>query len=779
MRGTAANMSARMTPGPSTHETDRLARPLPLLLVAAACLFNLLAYSAELLVPAPALNDDVFHLGLVHSMNVAWEAGGNPLDTWIGYWGQGFPVLRYYQHLPHFTTVLAHRLSGGSVSLQSAYDGLRVLLLALLPLSFYLGARRLGANRLAAACVSICVPLLAVDPAARHFLGFQPRSFLWSGSGLFPQLFAMALFPLALGNALRSTLEGRGYALAIAWLAATWLSHLLLGYTACLLGLLVLAHPEAIGQRVRVSMRLAAIYAGTALVVSYLLLPTLLESQWLSRTVWEPAEYWDSYGAMQVLASLLSGGLLDGSRLPILTVLAGLGAAFAVATCLDRRRPDRGFAILALGIFAMGLLLFFGRPTWGRLLDLLPFSGNLPFHRFICAVQVGGVLLAGFALARLAESIAWSRSHARAALSGVTFLTLLYPAIVSTASLAAKNALWRAEAAAAWATDGRAVERALEEFSVLDGTKPGRGYAGTSWDWGRDFRIGAVNVYHRWTDHHLPSISYMYHTMGLVSDLEPFFDASRRDHHDLFNVRYLLAPESRGLPAFAKPRTGAPGLAAGVVETEGLFGVVGSAAFVPAATLDAAALHALSRDFIAGYWHAADWFVRIGTKPDDVAKPGELALTPGAAVDFHQLPAGSVPQGRVLSSRGGGDRYEASVQLDGPGIILFRMSFHPHWQAELDGVPMDKIMLAPGYIGVAAPAGERRLVMAYRSPPWTLWLLAAGLVALALVALGERLSVSAGSRHRRQAASASMAARTRFRATTTATGPGSMSTNRQ
>lgn len=768
-----------MIPGQSTPETAWLVRRLPVLLVAAACLFNLLAYAAELLVAAPPLNDDVFHLGLAQRMNAAWEAGGNPLDTWIGYWGQGFPVLRYYQHLPHFVTVLVHRLSGGSVPLQSAYDGLRVLLIALLPISFYLGALRLGATRLAAACVALCVPLLAADPAVRHFLGFQARSFLWSGAGLFPQLFAMVLLPLALGNAMRTALSGRGYAPAIAWLAATWLSHLLLGYTACLLGLLVLLHPEASGQRTRVLARLAAVYLGTALVAAYLLLPTLLESQWLSRSVWEPAEYWDSYGAPKVLAALVGGGLLDGNRLPVLTLLAGLGAAFAVRTCVDQRRQDRGFAVVALGACVLGLLLFFGRPTWGRLLELLPFAGNLPFHRFICAVQVGGILLAGFALARLAERLDWSRNNTRAALAGAAALVLLSPAIASTASFAVTNARWRAEAAEAWGTAGVAVDRALGDFAALDDVTPGRGYAGASWDWGRDFRIGSANVYHRWAAYELPAISYMYHTMGLASDLEPFFNPSRRDHHELFNVRYRLANASHGLPPFARSLAAGRGIVSGLVDTEGYFGVVGSAAFLPRQAGDATALREFNRAFIAGRWHAADWFVRIGTQPGDVARPGEWALESAAAADFHTPPAGRAPQGRVLSSRGSGDRYEARLHLDVPGIILFRMGFHPHWQAELDGVPADTIMLAPGYLGVAAPPGEHRLVMTYRSPSWTLWLLGAGLATLALVALGERVSTSRGSRHSRHPAKASVATRTRFRATTTATGPGSMSTKRQ
>ena len=176
----------------SQREPPGVTRYLPLVLVTVACLFNLVAYHAEFTVAAPRVNDDVFHLALIERMDQAWDEGGNPLDTWVGYWGQGFPVLRYYQHLPHLAVVLAHRILGGAVPLGTLYDGLRLLLLTLLPLAFYVGSRRLGASALTAACVALCTPLLGADLSERHFLGFQPATFLWSGGGLFPQLAAMA-----------------------------------------------------------------------------------------------------------------------------------------------------------------------------------------------------------------------------------------------------------------------------------------------------------------------------------------------------------------------------------------------------------------------------------------------------------------------------------------------------------------------------------------------------------------------------------------------------------
>lgn len=729
-----------MSPGQPIPENARLARALPVLLVAAACLFNALAYLAEVGVPAPHANDDVFHFGLIERMNAAWGAGGDPLDTWIGYWGQGFPVLRYYQHLPHFVVVLTYRVLGESVPLAAVYDACRWLLLAIMPLSFYVGSRRLGAAPLTAACVALCTPLLGADPGERHFLGFQAVSFLWSGGGLYTQLMAVVLFPLALGTTTRTALTGRRYAAAIAWLAATWLSHLVLGYIACLLAALVLLRPEARGQRRAVALRLAGIFAGVALVAAYLLLPTLLESQWLSRSAWEPAEYWDSYGAPRVLSALLSGDLVDGNRLPVLSILAGIGALFAMPALRRQSHcAERGFAVTALGVFVLALLLYFGRPTWGALLALLPFGGSLPLHRLICAVQFGALLLAGFALARLAQYPSWQRSPARVLTATAAMLLVLSPAIATTIALANQNVTWRRQAARADAAVAQPLARAFDEFRQRDAQQPGRGYGGTSWDWGRDFRYGGTNVYHRWSDHDLAAISYMYHTMGLNSDLEPSFDPRRRDHYELFNVRYLLADLPARLPGFATRQSLAPGLVAGFVATGGYFGVVGSDAFYRFTSGQARRLQALGRAFIASDWHAAGRFVRIGWRDSDAAAPGEVELQSDASLGPVASDGWRPPRGEIVASGGSGDRYHARVRLEEPGLILFRMTFHPNWRARLDGAEVDTVMLAPAYLGVPAPAGLHELEMHYQPPRWTRHLLWAGLLGLALLALAEFL----------------------------------------
>ena len=56
------------------------------------------------------------------------------------------------------------------------------------------------------------------------------------------------------------------------------------------------------------------------------------------------------------------------------------------------------------------LLLYFGRPTWGVLLNLLPMSRDLQLHRLISGFHLGSIYLIGIGLA-----LPWSW-----ALSGAT-----------------------------------------------------------------------------------------------------------------------------------------------------------------------------------------------------------------------------------------------------------------------------------------------------------------------------------------------------------------------
>src|SRR5262249_28376348 len=110
----------------------------------------------------------------------------------------------------------------------------------------------------------------------------------------------------------------------------------------------------------------------------------------------------DSYGARKILGWLFTGKLFDNGRFPIITILFFVG----VAVCCARARRDvRARALL--GAFTFSLLLFFGRATWGRLIDVLPGMKDIQIHRFIAGVHLAGILLAGVGLAWIVRTAYW------------------------------------------------------------------------------------------------------------------------------------------------------------------------------------------------------------------------------------------------------------------------------------------------------------------------------------------------------------------------------------
>ena len=102
---------------------------------------------------------------------------------------------------------------------------------------------------------------------------------------------------------------------------------------------------------------------------------------------------YDSYGHSEVLQGLVTGTLFDFGRLPFLTILAAAGFVL----CLIRWKEKR--YLIPVAIFVLWLLLFFGRATWGPLIDVLPMSRYLHMNRFIAGVHMGGILLMAVSLA--------------------------------------------------------------------------------------------------------------------------------------------------------------------------------------------------------------------------------------------------------------------------------------------------------------------------------------------------------------------------------------------
>ena len=209
---------------------DRATKIVLLFLVLVPILFNAFMLTPELR-SVPSRNDDRWHYMFVQRASAALTAGDNPLDFWVPDVGLGFPQFFYYHHAPHLAVVALHRMLFRQVSLLRLFNLVRYLLLVLFPLTVYWSARKMDFSIGAAAIAAAFASLLS---GRSHVQGFDYDSFVWSGNGMYTQLWAMHLFVLSIASVYRAMSKGIGYLTAIGFSSMLMLSHLLYAYMAAL-----------------------------------------------------------------------------------------------------------------------------------------------------------------------------------------------------------------------------------------------------------------------------------------------------------------------------------------------------------------------------------------------------------------------------------------------------------------------------------------------------------------------------------------------------------------
>lgn len=694
---------------PEDRERRHLA---PLGLVAIAVGFNLWVLRAEIL-PVLNQNDSAVHLSMVRWAFDRMREGHLPLDGWYPYLGLGSPLFHHYQSLPHILTGIL----GLVVGPDRAFSGTLYFLLALFPISVYLGARLLGWERWVAAGAALISPFLVSTPG----YGFEYGSYTWQGLGLWSQLWAMWLLPVACGYSWRAV-SGKGkpsrYAVAALLIGITAALHFLTGYLAFLiLGVWVLVRPGEFRERIG---RAALVGIGALLIISWVIVPLLLDSRWISQSkVRQGTFLFDSFGAKRVLAWLFTGQLFDGHHFPIITLLVGVGTV----VCIARSRHDERARAL-LGVMVLSLLLFFGRPTLGPILKLLPGSADLLLHRYIMGVHLAGILLAGVGAAWLVPAVATlirrvmptvAPAFAKAMLVVLAF-GLLTPAWAAGWTFEqAGGSLVRAQRVVD-TTGGVALRSLVEEAQALG---PGRIYAGSSLNWGYRYRLGGAPMYAALLGEHADDIGFLLRTTSLASDFEAAFDDSDPAQYDLFDVRYLILPEDRqpSVPAtFVDRRDGS---VLWQVPTSGYLDLIDTTS--PTITADRTDLFQRASFFMKSELLREGRYPTIAFAGQPAARP-TLPPTPSAG-GAPSDPPGSISSEYDALAEGS---VTAEVVADRPAVVLLKVSFDPRWTVAVDGVAATTEMVAPSFIGVNVPAGTHSIAFRYQAFPHYALLLSIG-----------------------------------------------------
>ncbi|MDQ1501670.1 MAG: hypothetical protein QOI86_5010, partial [Actinomycetota bacterium] len=506
---------------------------LPVIPLAGSVLFNLSVLRAELS-GTQNLNDSSVHLAMVRWAMQRIQDGHSPLDGWFPDLALGSPLFHSYQTLPHIVTGLLATVFGAD----RTFHWVLYLLLSCWPLAIYASVRLLGWDKWTAAAAGVVSPLIVGLPG----YGYEHGAYTWRGSGVWSQLFGMWLLPLALALGWRAIHEGRTPVLAGVVLGLTIVCHLLTGYVA-IVGLtawvLAAGWPRLLPRVARAGL----VLLGGLVAASYLLVPLMLDSGFAAQSEFlKGTSFNNSYGARKILGWLISGRLFDNGRWPVLTVLVMVGAG----VCAARARHDiRARGLLLFEVIS--LMLFFGRSTWGPALRVLPGSPDLLFHRFVLAVDLGGIWLAGVGGAWLAQTavagIRRVRPDVRVGLAGTVAAclgaALLLPAWTERASFDRRGATLISFQETAELTDGAAFDRLLSRMATLP---PGRVYAGKLGNWGRQYRIGQVPACTALLNRRIDSVGFVLRILSLTSDIEARFDDTNPFQYQVLGIRYLVLP---------------------------------------------------------------------------------------------------------------------------------------------------------------------------------------------------------------------------------------------
>ena len=515
----------------------------------------------------------MLHTLLSEAVVEAIENGQTFTDPWQESMGMGHPMFHYYQHLPHVAVGLTHIVTFGVFAVGDIVRWSTYVLISIFPLSVYWSLRRFGFDQLSSASGGLVASLVATAGIS----GFDYASYIGGAQGLYTQLWAMVLMPLALASGYRVLREGRCYFWAVLLLAATFMSHVLYGYMAFItLGVLTFIVPmrfklpwnlsslsgarvgtRAQRRRSRRSgqsqppnttpptpaatetspfivtfwgrfRRLTLLLLLVVAVTSYFLVPFFLDLRFFnSSELIDPRNY-DSHGHSAVFKGLFEGDLFDFNRFPSLTILVFAG--FAI--CLLRWR--RELYLIPVAVFLIWLMLYFGRPTWGSLTNVLPFSQNILMFRFIGGVHLGGILLMAVALG---ASWRWAVSRGNmwysvAAL--VLTLAILLPVYIERRSSLEDNVHRLVQCQQQETTEDQDVTALFEEIKRLP---KGRVYVGrflySESHWGSNYRAGCTLIQSRDLAEGLDAVAALFHRYSLTSDVLDDFDETRLEQYNL------------------------------------------------------------------------------------------------------------------------------------------------------------------------------------------------------------------------------------------------------
>ncbi len=498
------------------------------------------------------LNDSTMHESMVRFANQALDSFHLPMTQWYPYLNLGSPQFLHYQGLAATVAgFLGLFFGSNTVFVWSLY-----LLIVFWPLVIYRSAAVFGLPPGACLAAAVLSPFLI----SVTFVSFEQKAYIWIGFGIWAQLCASWLLPLAWAWTWRAMSERRYVFRAVLLVALTAALHFETGYSA--LGAVILFPfliPSKLGERLK---NAAIVLLGALVATSWITIPLLVNARWAAiNSALIKTGLVRGYGARQDLRWLFTGQLFDDGRFPIVSLALGVGVIAALV--LWRAHP---VVRALLGLFVGFFIVSWGPTTWGSFASIIPGHADIYFRRFQASVSLAGIYLAGLGIAWLAglvvvacrslgTTMPTETTSSRVINALGTYATVLLAiaatliAIPRLYSIDQSNARDIGTQRQAESTQGKQIAPLI---SLVLKAHDGRVYAGLPSNWGEAFTVGYVPVFEYLVNKDVDQVGFTLRTASLMSQPEDHFDQANVSDYALYGIRYLILPEAMKPPVPAR-----------------------------------------------------------------------------------------------------------------------------------------------------------------------------------------------------------------------------------
>lgn len=748
---------------------------IPTLLLIFALSFNLYFLFSETKIKSE-VNDNVFAFGLINRMNVAWDEGKCPfsatclpslLDHWNSQWAMGFPLPHFYQHIPDLAVVITYRFLGhfASIPLWDVFQWFKYLMLSFIPLSYFISAKKFGFNNLASAFTA----LVSTQVSTQYLYGTDLNALIWRGSGMYTQLWGIFFLPLAVSSVYEFlTKEKRTLFQPVLFLSLAISSHVVFGFlalgsSALLPVILALSENPLTIKKIALKLislykKILSVFIFTFLIISYWLIPLLTDSVFRNKSIWDDINKFDSFGFAKIIKWFLNGELFDANRPPVLTIIVIVGLFLFLYLWFkskeNKKEKQNPLYLLFPLLFFFWLALYFGRKTWGSVIDIIPLMEDMHIHRLINGVHFAGIFMIGLGAAYIVENLKmraleYHKNGTSIRIPAfnlkipilVIFLLLLIPVFKERKEYMEYNSKLMVDYNKFWATDNKDFQKVLDFL----GPPPtvSRIYPGRPGNWGNDFYVGTTKVYLELSERGYDVFEFLPETWSLNSDIEQYFDENNQVHFNTFNVGYYLAPKGQKVPSFAKQIFESGKYVLYKIDSAHNFALgesplvmnVNKKTFLNPQIIwlrskwpenflfptiaynqktTSANTHTKSITLIdnTSYSYNGDYFPILSTSP------------------FVEPTTSFTPNGKVENEKVTPSSYSATVANYKDSVLQLKVTYNPYWKAYINGKPTEIYMSSPSFMSIYLPTGTNKVEFIYTPSKLKISLIYISLVSL-------------------------------------------------